>query len=52
MTATIITLITSLFEIVDQVFGFEWSAYQPGIEVFLAAITPLLVWLVPKIKWQ
>jgi hypothetical protein len=51
MIAVIITLITSALEIIDQLFGSHWSTYQGGIEVALALITPVLVWLVPRIEW-
>jgi hypothetical protein len=52
MTATIITLITSAAEIVDQLFGSNLGADVPGVEIFLAAITPLLVWLAPRLPWR
>jgi hypothetical protein len=39
--------ITSTLEVVDIVFGSNWLAYKDDIEIALAAITPLLVWIIP-----
>lgn len=52
MSALIITLITSLFEIADQLFGSQLGVNVPAIEIFLAAVTPLLVWLSTRFGWQ
>lgn len=52
MIATVITLVTSVFEILDQLFGTEFGLNVPAVEIFLAAITPLLVWLVPNVAWR
>jgi hypothetical protein len=43
----LLTGITSALEVIDIVFGSEWSSYKDDIEVALAAITPLLVWIIP-----
>lgn len=52
MIATIITLITSILEILDQLFGTEFGLNVPAIEITLAAITPLLVWGIPNVAWR
>jgi hypothetical protein len=52
MIALVVTLVTSALEIADQLFSIDGESYREGIEVFLAAITPLLVWLAPSIKWR
>jgi len=51
MIAVIVTLITSVLEILDQLWGIAWHDYQASIEIFLAAITPILVWLLPQVPW-
>ena len=51
MIALVVTLVTSALEIIDQLFGANWIDYRGDIEIALAAITPLLVWLLPKIRW-
>jgi hypothetical protein len=43
----VLTGITSALEVIDIVFGSEWSSYKDDIEVALAAVTPLLVWIIP-----
>ena len=48
MTAVLITIIAGIIEIADQLFGVAWQDYQAPIEIFLAAVTPLLVWFIPK----
>lgn len=52
MIATIIALITSVLEILDQLFGTEFGVNVPAIEIFLAAITPILVWFIPNVAWR
>jgi len=51
MIAVIVTVITSTLEILDQVLGVQIDLNVPAIEIFLAALTPMLVWLLPKIPW-
>lgn len=52
MIATVVTLITSALEIIDQLFGTELGLNVPAIEIALAAITPVLVWVLPNINWR
>lgn len=53
MIATLITVITGILEILDQLFATELgSTYAEVIEIFLAAVTPLLVWLLPHFAWR
>lgn len=44
----LMTGITSVLEIADMIFSGDWSSYSGDIEMFLAAVTPLLVWFVPR----
>jgi len=48
--ALLVTAITSVLEIADMIFSGDWSYYSGDVEIFLAAITPLAVWLVPRWK--
>jgi hypothetical protein len=52
MIPLIVTLITSALEIADQVFATELAPHTQEIAVFLAVITPILVWAVPNIDWR
>jgi hypothetical protein len=52
MIPLVITIITSALEILDMVFGNNWIGLKEPIEIFLAAVTPLLVWLVPHFSWH
>jgi len=52
MIAIIVTVITGILEILDQLFGVQLGLPVEGIEILLAAITPLLVWLLPQIQWK
>jgi hypothetical protein len=49
--ALIVTVVTSVLEIIDQLVGSELTGHAQAIEVGLAVITPLLVWLLPKVQW-
>jgi len=51
MIAVIITVITSVLEIITQLWGSNFAGLQAEIEIFLAAVTPVLVWLLPQVPW-
>jgi hypothetical protein len=51
MIAVIVTAVTSVLEIIDTLWGSNWMDFKDTIEIFLAAITPLLVWLLPMVPW-
>jgi hypothetical protein len=45
----IVTGITSTLEVIDILFSTNLApSYSSDIQIFLAAITPLAVWLVPR----
>ena len=52
MIAIIVTVVTGILEILDQLFGVQLGLPVEGIEILLAALTPLLVWLLPQIPWK
>jgi hypothetical protein len=47
--ALLVTGVTSLLEIFDVLFSTNLAPrYSDDVELFLAAVTPLLVWFVPR----
>jgi hypothetical protein len=50
MTAFTVTLITSVLEITNTAWGVDWPAARDGVQITLAAITPILVWFMPHLK--
>lgn len=53
MMAVWITAVIAVLEIIDQIFGVQIGLSDAGvkaIEIFLAAVTPLLAWF--GIHWK
>ena len=44
----IVALIMAILTILDQIFGVKFGISQEVVTVILAALTPILVWLIPN----
>jgi hypothetical protein len=40
-----------VLEVLNVAWGVDWPQAKDGVQIALAAITPLLVWFAPKFSW-